>query len=133
MIHWMDLVLAFALVARLLLSFASVVHAKAAVLARVSSIQLAGNAESRAQLRAQPLFWVAATLALVAEVVLGIAVLLGGAIVLPLLAPTAALLDNVARWQFLRDPPPQLRTLVGGVLAMAAAATAARLAPDARL
>ena len=132
MIHWMDLVLAFALVARLLLSLASVVHAKAAVLARVSSIQLAGNAESRAQLRAQPLFWVAATLALVSEVVLGIAVLLGGAIVLPLLAPTAALLDNVARWQFLRDPPPQLRTLVGGVLAMAAAATAARLAPDAR-
>ena len=132
MIHWMDLVLAFALVARLLLSFASVVHAKAAVLARVSSIQLAGNAESRAQLRAQPLFWVAATLALVSEVVLGIAVLLGGAIVLPLLAPTAALLDNVARWQFLRDPQPQLRTLVGGVLAMAAAATAARLAPDAR-
>ena len=132
--HWLDLLLFFGLVARLVLSLAAVVHAKAADVARVGPLPLLTEniGQSRLLLRTQPLYWVATVLVFAAELALGIVVLLGGAIVLPLLAPTAAVLDGVARWQFMRDPPPRMRALAGGALATAATAMAARLAPDAR-
>ena len=131
MLESTDYVLFLGVAARLLLALSAVVHHKAVEIVTAHDSTLSPGSTS-SSLWLAPLFWVAAVLTLVAEVALGTAVLVGGAIALPLLAATGTLLDGLARWQFLHGPPPAARVLAGGVLATAATAAAARFAPDAR-
>lgn len=126
----------YALFARVGLSLAAVVHSKAVEQAEGAFHHLKG-AEVDASfvrtdlLRRSPIYWVSGALCLAAEVGLGVAVVAGGAVALPFLAASGALLDHLGRWALLHEPPPRQRAVIGGVLALAASVMAAHFAPPA--
>ena len=126
----------YAVLARLALSLASAAHGRAVEQAegvfhqlKEGEVATASTLVKSAALRMAPAFWLSAGLCVAAEIGLGVAIVLGGAIALPLLAASGALLDGFARWAFLHDPPPRRRALVGGGLAVMAAVLATHFAP----
>ena len=115
---------ALGLLSRSLLSAAAVLHYQANNRAHVQMqvAQRAGKAvvtgEARGPLTMQARYWIAAALCAAADGAAGLTVILGGALILPLLGAPGAAFDALARWLVLSDPRPRGRVAGGMVLAV---------------